>query len=88
VLKDRLNLQAEALAQMQQLLEGKPLQDFHKGYAALAARDTYIRERLRVLYVGITRARKSLTITVNNGGGRNVAALALKHLIQLQGDRQ
>ena len=88
VLRDRLNLQAEALAQMQQLLEGKTLQDFHRGYAAFSARDTYIRERLRVLYVGITRARKSLTLTVNNGGGRNVPALALKHLIQIQGGQQ
>jgi DNA helicase-2/ATP-dependent DNA helicase PcrA len=85
VLKDRLNLEAEALAQMQNLLEGKPLGDFHSGYAAISARDTYIRERLRVLYVGITRARKSLTITVNNGGGRNVPAVALKQLIQMQG---
>ncbi len=85
VLRGRLNLQAEALAQMQQLLEGKSLDDFHRGYAAFAARDTYIRERLRVLYVGITRARKSLSITVNNGGGRNVPALALKNLIKLQG---
>jgi DNA helicase-2/ATP-dependent DNA helicase PcrA len=85
VLKDRLNLQAEALAQMQQLLDGKPLQDFHRGYAAYSARDTYIRERLRVLYVGITRARKSLTITVNNGGGKNVPALALNQLIKMQG---
>lgn len=85
VLKDRLNLQAEALAQMQDLLQGKILEDFHKGYAAYPARDTYIRERLRVLYVGITRARKSLTITVNNGGGRNVPSLAVKHLLQVQG---
>ena len=87
VLKDRLNLQAEALSQMQTLLAGKPLEDFHRGHAAFPARDTYIRERLRVLYVGITRARKSLTITVNNGGGRNVPALALKQLIQMQGER-
>ncbi|HSN94779.1 MAG TPA: ATP-dependent helicase, partial [Anaerolineaceae bacterium] len=88
VLKDRLNLQAEALSQMQNLLQQKPLEDFHRGYAAFTARDTYIRERLRVLYVGITRARKSLTITVNNGGGRNVPALALKNLIQMQGEPQ
>jgi DNA helicase-2/ATP-dependent DNA helicase PcrA len=87
VLKDRLNLQAEALSQMQTLLAGKPFEDFHRGHAAFPARDTYIRERLRVLYVGITRARKSLTITVNNGGGRNVPALALKKLIQMQGER-
>jgi len=85
VLKDRLNLQAEALAQMQQLVIGKPLEDFHRGYAAFPARDTYIRERLRVLYVGITRARRSLTITVNNGGGRNVPSLALRQLIQMHG---
>ena len=87
MLKDRLNLQAETLAQMQSMLEGKPLEDFHHGYAAFSARDTYIRERLRVLYVGITRARKSLTISVNNGGGRNIPALALKHLIQMQGEK-
>ncbi len=40
---------------------------YQEGRATLQARLDYVRERLRLLYVGITRARKELIITWNTG---------------------
>jgi DNA helicase-2/ATP-dependent DNA helicase PcrA len=51
-----------------------------EGVATQQARLAYIAERLRLLYVGITRARRELFITWNSGrrrGKRQQAALAL-----------
>jgi DNA helicase-2/ATP-dependent DNA helicase PcrA len=75
-LKDPLNLQAESLAQLSYLLERTNSQDFHPGEATQKARMDYAAERLRLLYVGITRARKDLIITWNTGrrGDRSEAA--------------
>ncbi len=59
-----LNLSAEALAQLDALVHGRP---YVEGEASRAARNDYICERLRLLYVGITRARKDLIMTWNTG---------------------
>lgn len=40
---------------------------YQEGQASRAARLDYAAERLRLLYVGITRAKKELIITWNNG---------------------
>jgi DNA helicase-2/ATP-dependent DNA helicase PcrA len=62
-----LNLPAEALAQLAILAgQGDPA-DYIEGEASRLARLDYVRERLRLLYVGITRARKELVITWNTG---------------------
>jgi DNA helicase-2/ATP-dependent DNA helicase PcrA len=61
-----LNLAAEALAQLQLLATGNP-GAYREGEATLQARLDYVRERLRLLYVGITRAREALIITWNSG---------------------
>ena len=63
-IRDDLNLSAEALAQLGALQSGA---DYQEGFASLDARIEYAAERLRLLYVGITRARKALTITWNTG---------------------
>ncbi len=63
-IRDDLNLSAEALAQLGALKSGA---DYQEGFASLDARIEYAAERLRLLYVGITRARKALTITWNTG---------------------
>jgi DNA helicase-2/ATP-dependent DNA helicase PcrA len=40
---------------------------YAEGQASQQARLDYVRERLRLLYVGITRAKKELIITWNTG---------------------
>jgi DNA helicase-2/ATP-dependent DNA helicase PcrA len=42
-------------------------QFYKEGSASQSARLDYVRERLRLLYVGITRAKKELIITWNSG---------------------
>ena len=66
--RDGLNLEAEALAQLDALAD--PYVGYEEGRATLEARGAYVMERLRLLYVGITRARRDLIITWNNGRGR------------------
>jgi DNA helicase-2/ATP-dependent DNA helicase PcrA len=64
--RDRLNLEAEILAQLEALLDNK-LFSYTEGSATLAARLDYAKERLRLLYVGITRAKRELIVTWNMG---------------------
>lgn len=64
--RDRLNLEAEALAQLHACADPEHF-DYAEGKATETARLDYIAERLRLLYVGITRARKDLIVTWNNG---------------------
>jgi DNA helicase-2/ATP-dependent DNA helicase PcrA len=66
-LRNRLNLQAETLAQLEWLLSPEPTTFPQEGQATLQARLDYVRERLRLLYVGITRAKRELIITSNTG---------------------
>jgi len=65
-LRDNLNLEAETLEQLELLGEGR-IAAYREGDASLEARLDYAAERLRLLYVGITRARKDLMITWNMG---------------------
>jgi DNA helicase-2/ATP-dependent DNA helicase PcrA len=62
--RDGLNLEAEFEAQLDALALG---QTYETGRASVQARYDYAAERLRLLYVGITRARRSLVITWNMG---------------------
>ena len=64
--RDRLNLQAEAEEQLRQLHMGS-LDDYRPGAATEAARLDYAAERLRLFYVGVTRARRELILTWNTG---------------------
>jgi DNA helicase-2/ATP-dependent DNA helicase PcrA len=73
-IRDGLNLSAEALAQLAALQDGSA---YNEGFASLDARIDYAAERLRLLYVGITRARKALTITWNTGRGTATEATPL-----------
>lgn len=65
--RDRLNLEAEALAQLQALFPQDAVASYEEGRATQEARLDYAAERLRLLYVGITRAKKELIITWNTG---------------------
>lgn len=63
-IEDEMNLDAEARAQLHALYNGTP---YVEGDATRAARTEYAAERLRLLYVGITRARRELVMTWNTG---------------------
>jgi DNA helicase-2/ATP-dependent DNA helicase PcrA len=72
IFRDRLNLEAELSATLKALIDGKKHQQLDaQGKATQAARSEYSAERLRLLYVGITRARESLMITWNTGRFEN-----------------
>jgi DNA helicase-2/ATP-dependent DNA helicase PcrA len=86
--RDQLNLEAETISQLKTLLADHPFGWYEPGRASLAAREEFIRERLRLLYMGITRARRWLTATWNTGrtSRKNVAALPLLELLnELEG---
>jgi DNA helicase-2/ATP-dependent DNA helicase PcrA len=81
-MRGALNLEAEALAQLQASLTDSPVDWYLEGAATNAARLDYVKERLRLLYVGITRARHELFITWNTGRQGNLGpALPLNALI-------
>ena len=65
--RDGLNLEAETLAQLAAARATSEYEFYSEGSATRSARLDYVRERLRLLYVGITRARKELIITWNTG---------------------
>ncbi len=64
--RDSLNLVAEAQAQLKQL-NGGSLDDYVPGRATQQARLDVAAERLRLLYVGMTRARQELIVLYNTG---------------------
>jgi len=66
-IRDGLNLQAEMLAWFQWLNQNESKTPPKSGEATASARIQYAAERLRLFYVGITRAREDLIITWNNG---------------------
>ena len=66
-IRDSLNLDAEAMAQLSLLAAADTGFDYAEGAASLNARLEYVSERLRLLFVGITRARKDLVMTWNTG---------------------
>jgi len=65
--REHLNLEAETLAQLQAILTDDEYHWYEPGQATQQARLDYVRERLRLFYVGITRAKKDLIITWNTG---------------------
>ncbi len=86
--RDSLNLVAEAIAQTQQLHTGT-LDEYITGAATRQARQEIGGERLRLLYVGITRARREAILTYNTGRNPdrkpNGPALAFQALARYEG---
>lgn len=75
------NKQAEVLAELKNIItESEDV--FQPGKATLLDQNDVARERLRLLYVGITRARKSLTLSYNVGYKRSGTAVALQAIRQ------
>ncbi len=81
-IRDQLNLQAETLAALKSLVNSSGIEhSAGEGLATQQARLDYCSERLRLLYVGITRARKELIVTWNTGQrGQCYPATPLKEL--------
>ncbi len=71
-IRDRLNLTEEVLEQLQKTLSTDEHTWYREGEATRRARLNYVAERLRLLYVGITRAKKELIITWNSGRNGNL----------------
>ncbi len=80
--RGQLNLEAETLSLLNGLIEDNPaILELDEGAATLEAREDYAAERLRLLFVGITRARRELMVTWNSGRfGNCIAALPLLEL--------
>jgi ATP-dependent exoDNAse (exonuclease V) beta subunit len=77
-LRPGLNLDEEAIAQLLALLSS----DWYEEFSVLGrGRESYAAERLRLLYVSITRAREELIFTWNvgrfAGSGQVVNSVAL-----------
>ena len=87
-IRDKLNLEAEALAQLKILEHADDYGWYEERNATRAARLEYISERLRLLYVGITRAKRELIITWNTGrDGKLRPAESFQALIGFWEDR-
>jgi DNA helicase II / ATP-dependent DNA helicase PcrA len=82
-IRGKLNMEAEALEQLKVALSRDEYVWYVEGQATLDARLDCIRERLRLLYVGITRAKKSLIISTNTG--RNGDQQPALPFMELQG---
>ena len=81
-LRNNLNLEAEALAQLNSSTSSSEYDWYEEGAATLASRTDYVKERLRLFYVGITRAKKELIVTWNTGRqGDATPSLALSALM-------
>jgi DNA helicase-2/ATP-dependent DNA helicase PcrA len=65
--RDNLNLEAETLAQLAAARSSGEYEFYAEGAPTQSARLDYVRERLRLVYVGITRAKKELILTWNTG---------------------
>jgi len=81
-IQGKLNLEAEALAQLRYLLsQDVSGVNLEPGIATREARLDYSRERLRLLFVGITRAKRDLHISWNSGRNKDThPSIAFQHL--------
>ncbi len=81
--KDQRNLEAETISQLTALIHNHPYDWYQPGVPSMEARQEFIRERLRLLFVGITRARRWLIGTWNTGrpSNKNVPAAGFLALI-------
>jgi DNA helicase-2/ATP-dependent DNA helicase PcrA len=77
-----LNLEAESLAQLEALEASSEYDWYEEGAATIRSRLDYVKERLRLLYVGITRAKRDLIVTWNSGRqGDATPSLAMSELM-------
>ncbi len=81
-IRDGLDLQAEALEQLRVLFQSDETEVYTEGRGTQSAYDAYVSERLRLFYVGITRAKKGLYLSWNTGNnGKKSMAIAMQALV-------
>lgn len=89
-IRGKLNLEAEVLAQLEAALNSNEYSWYTEGAATLKARVDYVKERLRLFYVGITRAKREILITWNTGRTGNITPslpfLELQKWLELKGN--
>ncbi|MGB4594704.1 MAG: ATP-dependent helicase [Anaerolineaceae bacterium] len=78
--KSNRNLEAEAVESVYQLVRADDRTKPEPELVAYIARVGLIRERLRLLYVGITRSKEALHISWNKARGRSQQALPIRML--------
>ena len=83
-IRDYLNLEAETIAQLKAALSSNEYEWYQEGNASQSARLDYVQERLRLFYVGITRARKELIVTWNTGKSSQVVIKPSLPFVALQ----
>lgn len=71
-IRDQLDLQAEMLEMLRVISFPEEKRSYQEGIGSRNAFIDNVRERLRLLYVGITRAKKGLYISCNSGRFNNV----------------
>ena len=79
-IRNHINLEAEGIAQLRGLFTPVDNQELASAGPTLQARRDFVRERLRLLYVGITRARQEIALTWNTGKNRQTIAIPLASL--------
>ncbi|HRQ22744.1 MAG TPA: ATP-dependent helicase, partial [Anaerolineales bacterium] len=83
-----LDLAAESLAQLTALGSTSEYDWYKEGAATMRSRLDYVKERLRLLYVGITRAKRDLIVTWNSGRqGDATPSLPLSELMGFWEDK-
>ncbi len=65
--RDGLDLEAEMIAQVSSMVDSDEYHVVEEGIATQNSQVAYVNERLRLLYVGITRSRQELIILWNTG---------------------
>ncbi len=84
---DRRNLEAELFYDLDSLQTAHSGGIMLRQYDKQNARDDIVRDRLRLFYVGMTRARRSLTVSWNTGTRNNLnMCLPLQYLSTLEKD--
>ena len=82
--RDSLNIAAESMAQLKTLVTGE---EYNEGTATFESRVEYAAERLRLLYVGITRARRELIMTWNTGLSGDLRPARPLHALRAAAER-
>ena len=88
--RGHINLQEEALSKLKSLVEKDRVGiNVEEGEATFIARTGYAQERLRLFFVGITRAKSELIITWNTGkSGANQPSVPFSELMRFWQQRQ